>query len=135
MSRSLIQTANTSTQAVTPAVNPAIVSLGNVVRRYGCNLRINGDSIEERGAGYYEIDGTITVIPTAAGDVTVALYENGVVMPGTQVSGNVGAASPITLPLVATSRINCCEGVSSITVGVIEGEGSVDNVSLRIVKS
>jgi len=136
MSRSLIQTANTSTQAVTPGTNPAIVSLGNVIRRYGCNLCLNGDSVEERGSGYYEIEGTITVIPTALGDVTVALYENGVVMPGSEVSGNAATASaPVTLPLIATSRINCCEGTSAITVGVVAGAGNVTNVSLRIVKS
>ena len=137
MSRSLIQVANTSTQAITPGDAPAIVSLGNVIRRYGCNLRLNGNSIEERGNGYYEIEGTITVAPTAIGVVRVGLYENGVLLPGSEVSSNVEtAASPVTLTLLATSRLNgCCDSAASITVGVVAGVGNVENVSLRIVKS
>lgn len=137
MSKSLIQVANTSIQAVTPTANaPAIVSLGNTVRRYGCNLKLNGNSIEETGQGYYELEGTITVAPTAAGIVTVALFENGEIMPGSLVSGSVSTATnPVTLPLLATSRIACCCNSSSITVGVVEGVGNVSNVSLRVVKS
>lgn len=137
MSKSLIQVANTSIQAVTPATgSPAIVSLGNTIRRYGCNLRQNGNSIEENGEGYYEIEGNITVAPTAVGTVTVALFENGEVMPGSQVSGSVPTATnPVTLSLFATSRIPCCGNSSNISVGVIAGVGNVQNVTLRIVKS
>ncbi len=137
MSKSLIQVANTSIQAVTPTSDsPAIVSLGNTVRRYGCNLRQNGNSIEENGEGYYEIEGNITVAPTAAGIVTVALFENGEIMSGSQVSGSVSTATnPVTLSLFATSRIACCCNSSNISVGVIAGAGNVQNVTLRIVKS
>lgn len=136
MSKSLIQVANTSTQAVTPTTtSPAIVSLGTTIRRYGCNLRQNGYAIEENGEGYYEIEGTITVAPTTAGVVTVALYENGEIMRGSQVSSYVSLAeNPITLPLIATSRIMCCN-TANVSVGVVEGAGNVQNVSLRIVKS
>lgn len=137
MSKSLIQTANTSTQAVSPTTtSPAFVSLGNVVRRYGCNLRLNGNSIEQTGSGYFEIEGTITVAPTAAGTVTVALFENGEVLAGSLVSGSVSTANnPVTLPLCGTTR-NCgCECASSIAVGVIAGAGNVLNVSLRDQKS
>ena len=137
MSKSLIQVANTSVQVVTPATNsPAIVSLGNTIRRYGCNLRLNGTSIEEVGEGYYEIEGNITVAPTAVGTVTVALFENGVVMPGSQVSSSVSTANnPVTISLFATSRIACCCNSASITVGVVAGAGNVQNVSLRVTKS
>lgn len=137
MSKSLIQVANTSVQAVTPAANaPAFVNLGNTIRRYGCNLRLNGNSIEETDEGYYEYEGSITVAPTAAGIVTVGLYENGVLMPGSQVSGSVSTAgNPVTLPLFATSRIACCCNSASIAVGVSAGEGNVQNVSIRGVKS
>lgn len=137
MSKSLIQVANPSTQTVTPtATSPAFVSLGNVVRRYGCNLRLNGNSIEQTGSGYFELTGSITVAPTATGTVTVALFENGEVLPGSQVSGSVSTANnPVTLPLIGTSK-NCgCNCASSITVGVIAGAGNVTNVSLRDEKS
>ena len=137
MSKSLIQVANTSIQPVTPVNgSPAIVDLGGTIRRYGCNLRQNGNSIEENGEGYYEIEGTITVAPTTAGIVTVALLENGDIMPGSQVSGSVSTATnPVTLPLLATSRIACCCNSSNITVGIVAGAGNVQNVALRIVKA
>ena len=136
MSKSLIQVANTSIQAVTPATgSPAIVNLGSTIRRFGCNLVQNGNAIEESGGGYYGIEGTITVTPTAAGIVTVALLENGEVIPGSQVSGSVSTAgNPVTLPLLATSRIACCCGSSNITVGVVVGAGNVTNVALKVVK-
>lgn len=138
MSKALIQVVNGSTQAVSPADNaPAFVSLGNVVRRYGDNLRLNGNAIEQVGSGYYEIEGTITVAPTEAGTVTVALFENGVVMPGSMVSGVAAAANdPVTLPLLATARIfGCGCGTSAVTVGVMAGVGNVTNVSVRDTKA
>lgn len=135
--KSLIQAVNTSVQAVSPtATSYAIVSLGNVVRRYGDNLKLNGTAVEETGAGYYEITGTVTVAPTAVGTVTVAVLENGEIMPGTLCSSSVSTATnPVTIPFVATSRVGCCCGTSSISVAVTAGAGNVTNVSLRVVKS
>lgn len=136
MSRSLIHVANTSSQPVNPATgSPAFVNLGGVVRRYGCNIRLSGNAIEQDGGGYYNLLGSITVAPTAAGVVTMALFENGGVLPGSQVSGSVTtAANPVTLPLIGTSRIcGCCS--SSIQVGVIEGAGNVLSVTLKDEKA
>ena len=133
MGKSLIQVVNTSTQAV--AVGGA-VSLGTALRRYGCNLRLNGDAIEADGAGYYTIDGTVTVAPTAAGVVTVAVYVNGVELAGARASANVATAGGlITLPLFGTIRQGCCDSANSITVVLVAGAGNVSNVSLRIEKS
>ena len=50
MSKSLIQTVNQSSQVV--AAN-SIIDLGSVIRRFGCNLRLNGNAVEVDGAGYY----------------------------------------------------------------------------------
>ena len=79
MGKSLIQTTNQSQQAV--AVN-SIISPGSVLRRFGCNLRLSGNAIEVVGEGYYKIDCNVSVAPTAVGSVTVALYNNGVQIPG-----------------------------------------------------
>ena len=134
MSRSLIQVANPSTQAV--AVN-SIIPLGSVQRRFGCNLRMSGNAIECSGEGYYTIDGNVTVEPTVAGTVTVGVFVNGVQLPGAIASGSVATAgNPITLPVESTIRqACCCDSADNITLVLIEGAGNVENVSLRVEKA
>lgn len=133
MSRSLIQTANQSPQNV---AENGIINLGSVQRRYGNNLTLSGNGIEANGEGYYTIIGTVTVAPTAAGEVSVAVYSNGAQIPGVIASGTVGAAdNVITLPLVGTIRQGgCCSSASNLTVVLLSGAGVVQNVSLLIKK-
>lgn len=134
MGKSLIQTTNQSQQNV--AVN-SIISLGSVLRRYGCNLRLSGNGIEVTGEGYYKIDSNVSVSPTAAGPVTVALYNNGVQIPGAIAYGSVSTAgNPVTLPLETTIRqACCCDSADNITCVLLEGAGVVDNISVRVEKS
>lgn len=134
MSKSLIQLYNESTQAVTAG---DVISFGSVLRRYGCNLRLSGGAVEADGQGYYEANVVATVEPTEVGEVTVALFDNNVQIPGAIASGYAGtAATPITLPIVTTIRKGCnCDGASQIVLKLIEGPGNVTNVSARIVKS
>ena len=134
MSRSLIQVANQSIQNINAN---SIVSLGSVQRRYGCNLRLSGNAIECNGEGYYTIDGSISVSPTVAGPVTVAIYNNGVQIPGVIAYGSVSTAgNPVTLPLVGTIRQGCCcDSADNLTVVLISGAGVVNNVSLRVEKA
>lgn len=133
MGKSLIQVANQSLQTVAPN---SIISLGSVQRRFGCNLRLSGNAIEVAGEGYYEIDATVSLAPTAIGNVSVALYENGVQIPGAIAYGSVSTAeNSVTLPLVATIRQGCCcDSADNITCVLIEGESTVQNISLRVVK-
>ena len=134
MGKSLIQVANQSTQAV--AAN-SIIGLGSTQRRYGCNCRLSGNAIEVSGEGYYKVDASVSVAPTAAGPVTVALYNNGVQVPGAIAYDSVStAANPTNLSIVATIRQGCCcDSADNLTLVLIEGEGNVTNVSLRVEKS
>ena len=132
MSRSLIQTTNTTSSDV--ALNGTI-PLGSVLRRFGCNCRLNGNKIEVEGTGYYTIDGTITLQPVAAGAVTVALYENNVAVPSAVATGTAAAiGDDVTLPISTTVRETCCEGASSLALVLTEGASTVTNVSLRVEK-
>lgn len=134
MSRSLIQVANQSTQAV--AAN-SIISLGSVQRRFGCNCRLSGNAVECVGEGYYTVDANVTVAPTAAGAVTVALYNNGVQIPGAIAYGSTTTAgNPITLPILATIRQGCCcDSADTITCVLIAGAGNVQNIAMRVEKA
>lgn len=132
MSRSLIQTTNTSTSSVD--VN-GIIPLGSALRRYGCNCRLNGNVIEIEGAGYYTVTGTVTVQPDAIGAVSVALYENNIPVPSAVSTGTAAAiGNDVTLPISTTVRQTCCEGASSLSLVLTEGASDVTNVSLRVEK-
>lgn len=133
MSKSLIQVANQSNQTV--AAN-SIIGLGSVQRRFGCNCRLSGNGIELDGQGYYTVDANVSVAPTAAGPVTVALFNNGVQVPGAIAYGNATAAGePVNLTLVATLRQGCCcDSADNLTLVLVEGAGTVLNVSMRVEK-
>lgn len=133
MSKSLIQVTNQSSQTV--AAN-SIISLGSVLRRFGCNCKLSGNGIEVVGQGYYTIDCDVSVSPTAAGAVTVALYNDGVQIPGAIAYGSVSTAdNPVTLSLNTTIRQGCnCDSADNITCVLITGAGVVNNISLRVVK-
>lgn len=131
MGKSLIQTVNQTSQVVE---ENGIISLGSVLRRYGCNCRLSGNAIELVGQGYYTIDVDVSVAPTAVGAVTVALFNNNVQVPSAIAYGTGEADSPITLPISTTIRQMCCDSVDSLTVVLLEGAGQVTNISVRVIK-
>ena len=132
MSKSLIQVANQSNQTV--AVE-SVISLGSVQRRYGCGLNLSGNGIEVTGDGYFTIDASVSVAPTAADTVTIALYSNGVQIPGAiSYSAVATATNPTTLPITATIRQRCCNNPVTLTLVLISGAGVVQNVSMRVEK-
>ena len=131
MGKSLIQTVNQTSQAIE---ENGIVSLGSVLRRYGCNCRLTGNAIELVGQGYYVVDVDVSVSPTAAGAVTVALYNNNVQVPSAIAYGTGEADSPLTLTISTTIRQMCCDSADSLTVVLLEGAGQVVNISARVVK-
>ena len=132
MSRSLIQTANQSTQVV---ADNSIISLGAVQRRFGCNIRLDGNAIVCGGEGYYTIDAGVSVTPTGAGPVTVALYDNGVQVPGAIASTTGTANAPIAVNLPpCTIRQRCCSDADNLTLVLVEGAGDVTNVAVRVEK-
>ena len=129
MSKSLIQTANNSAQNV--ELNGTI-GLGQVLRRYGCNCRLNGDAIEIEGPGYYTVSATVTATPTDAGAVSVAVYKDGVAVTAANATQSAADGDTVTLPLETTVRLNCCDGASALTLVLTSGAGVVDNVSMRV---
>lgn len=127
MSRSFIYTANTNAQTV---AEDGVVQPGSIIRRFGCNLNLNGDAVSVFGDGYYDLDAIVVAEPVAAGAITATLYENGVPIPGATASTTATAASPVTLPIIGAVRKTCCGGVSSITC-VLSGAATVTNYAFR----
>jgi hypothetical protein len=132
MSKSAIYTTNTSAPAV--AVD-GIIPVGNTTRRYGCNIKQDGNAITLCGNGYYFVNVSATVTPAAAGTVSVTAQKDGVAIIGATGSETVAAAATaVNIGLTAIVR-NACGCESSILSFVLGGAASViDNLAVTVVK-
>lgn len=138
MSKAAIYTANTVDQLA--AIN-GVLSLGSVVRRFGCNdcgnpiIDLAGNAITLNGSGYYDVDVSAVITPTAAGTVTLTLYQDGTPVPGATASATVAAAATtVTLPIDALVRVFNNAGFSSLTLVLTGAASTVDSVAVEVTK-
>ena len=130
MSKSAIYVVNNTTQSV--AVNGTI-NPGVVVRRFGCNLRLENNAVREGGTGYYKYNASFTLSPTTEGEVTITAYKDGVAIPGAVASVTAAAAGDLcNLSLVFITKENCvcCEDISNISFVLSETASDVTNVAI-----
>ena len=114
-----------------------IIPLGSLIRRYGCDVSLNGNAVNITGgnqsAGYYDVDASLTVAPAAVGTVTVTLFKDGVAVPGATASATAAAADDaLDLNITALVRQVCCAAGSALTLVLTGAAASVDNVALRV---
>lgn len=131
MSRSAIYVANTASNALTVG---SAIPLGNIVRRYGCNLGVVGDSIAVRGAGYYDIDAAFDILGTAAGNVTITLYKDGMPITGAEATVTTAAATAyhVAIPALIKNNCNCDE---SLITAILSGTAAtITNVGVVVEK-
>ena len=133
MSRSAIYVANISPQNV---LEGGTIGLGTIIRRFGSNLNLAGSGIQIQGAGYYDIDASITVTPAAAGVLTIVIMKDNVPVQGATASFTVEADSVYTLPVTALVRENCacCEGLSNLTFVLQDVAAEVNNIAVIVEK-
>ena len=132
MSKSAIYTTNTA--APTIAVD-GIIPVGTTTRRYGCNIRQDGNAITLCGQGYYLVNVSATVTPTAAGTVSVTAQKDGVAIVGATGSETVAAvANAANISITAIVR-NACGCASSILSFILGGVAAVvDNFAVTVYK-
>lgn len=132
MSKSAIYVANISAPTV---ADGGIVPLGSILRRYGCNINMDGNAITLCGQGYYLVTVSATVTPSAAGTVTLLAQKDGVPIAGAEASATAGATDiAITLPITCTVR-NACGGESSLlSLLLTGGEAVVNNLAVTVEK-
>lgn len=97
-----------------------------VIRRYGkyCQLGGNGVSIGncQGGAGYYDVDASVSVAATAAGNITATLFKDGAPVQGaTAIATATAAGQIVTLSISALIRLNCDCDTANLTI-VIGGQ-------------
>lgn len=132
MSRSALYTANTNIQTV-PV--DGIIPLGNIVRRFGCAIELNGTGITIDTPGYYDVNVSVTATPTAIGTVTATLLNNGTVVPGATASAAVATVgNPANLSFESIVRVFCNGDTSSLTLVLTGTESSIVNVAVTVTK-
>lgn len=110
-----------------------------VIRRYGkyCQLGGNGVSIGNcaGGAGYYDVDASVSVAATAVGEVTATLYKDGAPVQGATATATATAIGDVvTLPITALVRLNCNYDTANLTI-VIGGQAvTAQNLAFVVEK-
>ena len=134
MSKSAIYTVNQSAQNV--AVNGSL-NLGSIIRRFGQNLNMSGNAIQISGEGYYDLDASITLAPSAVGNVTITAFADNIAIPGATATASVSTANnPVNISLSSLYRkgCQCCDGLSNITFVLTGTATSVTNVAIVVEK-
>lgn len=123
-------------QTPTAVAVGGVIPLGGLIRRYGCDIALNGNAVNIYGgrenAGYYDVDASITATLTAAGAVTATLYKDGVAVPGATATATGAASGTVNLDLTALVRQPCCADGAALTLVLSGVEATVDNVALRV---
>lgn len=128
--KSAIYTANTGATAV--AVG-GVIPLGTVNRRFGCNVNLSGNGITVTEKGYYDVTASFTFTATAAGNVTVTMFRDGVAVPGATATATAAAAGTVNLSFPAIVRQQCCNSSSTLTF-VLTGTAATLNNAAVVVK-
>lgn len=132
MSKSVLYAANTAAQAV---ADGGTIGIGNVIRRYGCGIDLNGNGIIADEAGYYDVAISVTAEPTVAGTITATLYNNGVAVPGATASATAAAAGdPVNLAIDSIIRVFCNGNFANLTIVLTGGAASVTNAAITVIK-
>lgn len=133
MSKSLIYVVN---NAETVGTANTAVALGNIVRRKGCAFRMNGTSISLVESGYYDIDVSATFTGSAAGDITLTVYQDGAPVSGATVTETVTTATTenisATIPGIVRVYCNSTSNISLVPLGT--PVPTFSNIAVKVVK-
>lgn len=131
MSKSAIYTTNIAAPAVAAG---GIIPLGTTTRRYGCNVRQDGNTIVLCGQGYYLVNVSATLTTIAAGTVSLTAQKDGVAVIGATASQTATANGLTNLSLTAIVR-NACGCDSSLLSLLLGGvDATVNNLAVTVEK-
>ena len=132
MSKSAIYTANTGVQAV-PV--DGVISLGSIVRRFGCGIDLNGNGITIDEAGYYDVNVSVTAAPTVAGAATVTMLNNGIAVPGATATTTAAVAGDdVNVSFESIVRVFCNGNTALLSFVLTGGAASISNVAVVVSK-
>lgn len=139
MSKAYAFIANNTSQTITGGgvVNPGTAQHGFGKTSCGCCcgyiIQVSGNNINLREGGYYDVDVAATVSATAAGNVTLALYQDGTLV--AQGSEAIAAANdPASISFPAGVKVNC-SSVLTLVATATAGDPIVTNIYTTIEKA
>lgn len=128
---SALCTANTSKPVLAA---DAMVPFGSIVRRFGRNVKLEGSSVVLCGSGYYDVEASIVLSPTAAGDISVQLYQDGMPIQGAYAAGSAAAAGDFVPLGISTLLRNCGRDCNSVMYIVVDADATLENLSVVVEK-
>lgn len=133
---SAIYTKNDSEQVL---LANAQIPFGSIIRRFGRYVDlvgsdiVIGDCCSKTGNGYYSVDCSVTLEPTAIGNVSAQLYVNGEeYASATQYSATAG--NPVNLSFPAIVRLYGYCNVANLQVRLGDAGATVTELDFRVVK-
>lgn len=134
MSKALAFISNNTSQTITGGgvVNPGTAQHGFGCTCCGRTVQLSGTNINLRESGYYQIDVGATVSASDAGNVTLALYQDGDLV--AQGSETISAANdPASISFPASVKVNC-SSVLTMVVTATAGDPIVTNIYTTVEK-
>lgn len=138
--KSAIYAANQSQGSITISDSQpnAIILLGSVVRRIGCDLQLSGNGIIIDNKGYYNVQANVTMTPAAAGDYTMTLLKDGTAVLGATQQISAAEGTPIGFNIPAIVRQSCCESsvlsLAISTTATLPATTTINNVGIVVEK-
>lgn len=142
MSKSLGYYNFTGSQAV---LADSSLPLTTTVRQFGRNIRLGNNSAVisdgcnccgtcDRAAGYYNASVNTTLTASAAGTITVRLFQDGQPVTGAIQTATVAAGDIYPFSFPAPVRVLCGQEQSVLTI-IVSGQAvTATNVSLDVIK-
>lgn len=134
MSKAFAYISNSTSQTITGG---GVVNPGTAQHGFGCTccnrtIQLNGTNIDLRESGYYQVDVGATVSATDAGNVTLALHQDGALV--SQGSETISAANdPASISFPAGVKVNC-SSVLTMVVTSTAGDPIVTNIYTTVEK-
>ena len=134
MAKAFAFIANNTSQTITGG---GVVNPGTAVHGFGCTccgrtIQLSGTNINLRETGYYSVNVGATVSASDAGNVTLALYQDGALV--AQGSETISAANdPASVSFPAGVKVNC-NSVLTLVVTSTAGDPIVTNIYTTVEK-
>lgn len=111
-----------------------VLPLTTIVRRRCSSIQQSNDSIILNAPGYYKVSVTATLTAPAAGDVTIALKQNGLDVQGATASTTITTADTEVRSLSFDTIVRVtCGAVPTILTLVNEGVGiTTSNIAITV---